>query len=135
MHFGWLSPLLALDLIYFPLLALWATWQILRLRRVVTKQFDRITALDRRFTEFQKCFDANLNQQEIPIEQISMRLEGLRNRLEAVEMKPHADGRSLQAIKLLDSGLTTEQLVSACGLSKTEADLLQSLREAIDHKK
>ncbi|MEJ2480740.1 MAG: DUF2802 domain-containing protein [Acidihalobacter sp.] len=132
MHFDWLSVLLALDLIYFPLLALWAAWQVLKLRRerAARDSGEAFGRLERELTELQHVVEAGRHRDAELEERFDTLYTRLRERLDSLELQAHAGGAHSQALKLLESGMPPEELASVCGLTRGEADLLKALHEA-----
>lgn len=133
MHFDWLSVLLALDLIYFPLLALWAAWQILKLRRERAAPGggdEALGRLERELAELQHVVEAGRHRDAELEERFDTLYTRLRERLDSLELQAHAGGAHSQALKLLESGMPPEELASVCGLTRGEADLLKALHEA-----
>lgn len=135
MHFDWLSVLLALDLIYFPLMAVWAAWQVLKLRRerAVTgpvHEDEDTGRLERELAELQHLVEAGRYRAAELEERFDTLYARLRERLDSLELQAHSGGVHAQALKLLESGMPPEKLASVCGLSRGEADLLKALHEA-----
>lgn len=133
MHFDWLSVLLALDLIYFPLIALWAAWQVLKLRRERSPQDEggeHVGRLERELAELQHVVEAGRHRDAELEERFDTLYTRLRERLDSLDLQAHSGGVHSQALKLLESGMPPEELASVCGLSRGEADLLKALHEA-----
>ena len=133
MHFDWLSVLLALDLIYFPLIALWAGWQVLKLRRERSTRDeggDHVGRLERELAELQHVVEAGRHRDAELEERFDTLYTRLRERLDSLDLQAHSGGVHSQALKLLESGMPPEELASVCGLSRGEADLLKALHEA-----
>lgn len=131
MHIDWLSVLVALDLIYFPVVAAWAAWQVLRLRgeREQAKQQghllqSQVDALRQSVNEVRQR-DAELE------ERFDTLYSRLRERLDSQELRTQgAGGTHMQALKLLERGIPAEELMTVCGLSRGEVDLLKALHTA-----
>jgi hypothetical protein len=133
MHFDWLSVLLALDLIYFPVIALWAAWQVLKLRRervVRDEGGDSLGRLERELAELQHVVEAGRHRDAELEERFDTLYTRLRERLDSLELQAQAGGVHSQALKLLQSGMSPDELASVCGLTRGEADLLKALHDA-----
>lgn len=133
MHFNWLSVLLALDLIYFPLVAIWAAWQVLKLRRKSTGQgedADRFGRLERELSGLRQVIEEGRNRDAELEERFDSLYTRLRERFDSLELRAQSGGVHAQALKLLENGMTAEELAAVCGLSSVEADLLKALHEA-----
>ena len=133
MHFDWLSVLLALDLIYFPAVALWAAWQVLKLRRERASRdegSEDYGRLERELAELQHVVQAGRHRDAELEERFDTLYTRLRERLDSLELQAQSGGVHSQALKLLESGMPPEELAAVCGLSRGEADLLKALHEA-----
>lgn len=133
MHFDWLSTLLALDLIYFPLIAVWAAWQVMKLRREREAREhgdERVGRLEREVEEMQRLVEAGRHRDAELEERFDTLYMRLRERLDSLELQAQAGGVHSQALRLLENGMPPEELAAVCGLSRGEADLLKALHEA-----
>ncbi len=133
MDVDWLSILLALDLIYFPLLALWAAWQVMKLRREQSEDEKKHTEHENLEGEVLQLRNeaAEMRQRLVDLD---ARLEAMqkqfRDRVEVIEAQTHAGSVHIQALKLLERGMGMEELIEAFDLPRGEAELLQALHNA-----
>ena len=131
MHFDWLSILIALDLIYFPLLAVWAAWQVMKLRRGGERQSgDEMAELRQQMEALRQEFDALRQTQAEREGRLAARFERLGERMDALERRAQGGGLHVQALRLLESGMGVDELASVCNLSRGEVELLKALHAA-----
>jgi hypothetical protein len=132
MHIDWLRILIALDLVYFPVVAGWAAWQVWRLRGYVpqVRQLEeRVVMLEGLLLDAQ---EGNITLQK-RVTQFYQQLQEQQERFElSTQQTPagSAGGHLQAAFKLLNRGMETDELMSVCGLTRGEADLLKSLHQA-----
>ena len=137
MHFNWLSVLLALDLICFPVIALWAAWQVLKLRRTETlhqQKIERLIDIERLLSELQENIESSDTRLSISEEKMGRQYQELLERLDRLELQVHSGSVHMQAMRLLESGMSPDKLISVCGLSRDEAELLRALHEASNER-
>jgi cell shape-determining protein MreC len=60
-------------------------------------------------------------------EDIEHRLQGIRTRQDELELREKGDSSYTQAIKLIHRGASIDDIMSACGLNRGEAELIFSL--------
>ncbi|APZ43029.1 DUF2802 domain-containing protein [Acidihalobacter ferrooxydans] len=132
MQFDWLSILIALDLIYFPLFAVWAAWQALKFNRAgyMTRTEFAKHGLEGQIEALREELEAAKAAQAETQARLGAGLEQLRERVDALELRAQSGGVHVQALRLLESGMDVDELASACDLSRGEVELLQALHAA-----
>lgn len=130
-EFDWMDIGIDLFLLFFPLLALFATWQIFVVRRRMAELEEKQIHLYKRVQTITEQVEHAVNQQLEREHSLVQDFLGLTKKLESMEMKSFSSGgRSVETLKLLEAGMPVEKLADACGLSKTEEDLLKALQVA-----
>ncbi|AOU98446.1 hypothetical protein BI364_11200 [Acidihalobacter yilgarnensis] len=131
MHIDWLSVLVALDLIYFPVVAAWAAWQVLKLRGERETGKTQTAFVQSQLESLRQSIQ-EMRQRDAELEErFDTLYSRLRERVDSQELRAQAPGGAhVQALKLLERGMPADELMTVCGLSRGEVDLLQALHVA-----
>ncbi|OBS09794.1 DUF2802 domain-containing protein [Acidihalobacter prosperus] len=131
MHIDWLSVLVALDLIYFPVVAIWAAWQVLKLRGEREAGRTRLAIIQSELDSLRQSIQETRQRDTELEERFDTLYSRLRERVDSQELRAQATGGAhVQALKLLERGMSADELMTVCGLSRGEVDLLQALHAA-----